>query len=88
MWLKDPVTKKYSVSLTFLTTSFLLAIAGGVYNVYTQTEKSGPFMELVYITVGLYFSRRASFRAGSMSINNKQHEEGRPNEEKVETTSK
>lgn len=61
VWLNDPKTKEKSVSLTILVYSFILLIVVGVFQVLNKVATTGPFSELFYSSVALYFGRRLNF---------------------------
>jgi len=64
MYLKDPVTKEYSVSLTFLVISFALVIGFSIASVLDYSKTPEPLVDLFYACAALYFGRR-------ISVNNK-----------------
>lgn len=61
MWLNDPKTQEKSVSLTILVYSFILLLVIGVLQVMNKVTTTGPFTELFYSSVALYFGRRLNF---------------------------
>lgn len=77
MWLKDPVTKKRSVSLTFATITFIAVLVSGTLEILEKVKSTGPFLELFYGTLGMYITRRFSFSSRGLSVNsgNKEEEE-------------
>lgn len=61
MWLKDPKTKEESISLTLLVVSFIAVLVSGTFQVIGRLESTGPFTELLYSFVALYWGRRFTF---------------------------
>jgi len=57
-WIMDPKTRKQSISLTLLVITFILLIILGVLQVFDIIKVLGPFKELFYATIGLYWGRR------------------------------
>lgn len=57
-WITDPKDKLESVSLTLLVLSLFLLIGLGIAQVLGKIQSVGPFTELFYSSVALYFGRR------------------------------
>lgn len=64
MWVKDPITKQPSVSLTLLILSTVLMVSFTLLEAFHATKSSSLLDELFLTSVSLYFGRRVSFRAG------------------------
>lgn len=58
LWIKDPVTKKPSVSLTLLLTATFLMIGAIVLDYFRIIKSSDLLSEFFMTSVGLYFGRR------------------------------
>lgn len=58
MWLKDPKSKEVSVSLTILTTTFILLSLFGMLQALGYINSIGPFNEMFWGAAALYFGRR------------------------------
>jgi len=69
MWLKDPVSKKKSVSLTFASIAFITVLITGGLEAFGKVNNTGPFLELFYGTLGMYITRRFSFNSKGLSVN-------------------
>lgn len=69
MWIKDPTTNKRSVSLTMLVISCLFILVMGSLQVFEKVKTTGPFMELMYSCMALYFGRRFSVNGKTFSAN-------------------
>ena len=61
LWLRDPVTKKKSVSLTILVTACVLMVVFIVLEAFDALQSSTLLDMYWYTAVSLYFGRRASF---------------------------
>jgi len=57
-WITDPKDSNPSVSLTLLLISLVLVIGFGTAQVLNKVQTMGPFTELFYSAVALYFGRR------------------------------
>ena len=64
MYLKDPVTKKLSVSLTLMIASFITVLGFSVATALELAKDPGSLQELFFACAALYFGRR-------VNINNK-----------------
>lgn len=73
-YLIDPKDGKPSVSLTMMVVGLVLIIASGVAQVLGAISSLGPFPELFYSSVALYFGRR-------FSIAGKTYESSEPEKE-------
>lgn len=60
MWLKDPTNNKRSVSLTMLLIAFIAVLVSGILEISGKTATTGPFTELLYSCIALYFGRRTN----------------------------
>jgi hypothetical protein len=69
MWLTDPKTNEKSVTLTFLTLSFIALFVVSVLSIMGKVASVGAFEELLYSTAALYFGRRFSIKGKSYSGN-------------------
>ena len=62
VWVDDPSNKnKPSVSLTLLILSVIFVIITGTMQVLDIVKNTGPFLEMMYSFVALYFGRRFTF---------------------------
>lgn len=63
LWVPDPSNKqKPSVSLTLLVIAVIFVIITGTMQVLDMVKTTGPFLEMMYSFVALYFGRRFSFK--------------------------
>lgn len=62
LWILDPANKqKPSISLTLLIISVIFVIITGTMQVLDMVKSTGPFLEMMYSFVALYFGRRFTF---------------------------
>lgn len=59
-WLTDPKTNQKSVSLTLAAYATVFATITGLLQVCGKVQSTGPFVEMFYSTLALYFGRRFS----------------------------
>ena len=57
-WLIDPRTEVGSVSLTFLSVAFLLAVVANILLMTGKVQNMAEIMDLLYSLLALYFGRR------------------------------
>lgn len=60
MWIKDPVTKLESVSLTLSVVISFFTIILGVLQAFDKITTTGPFLEMFWSSWALYLGRRFS----------------------------
>lgn len=71
MWIKDPVTKKKSVSLTFTCIAFLGVLIAAGLQMANKIENTSVMTEVFYATTALYFGRRFTFKGKNVELNGK-----------------
>lgn len=62
LWIKDPKTKEFSVSLTLLVSSFTLNVLAGALEMAGVVKTSAIIEEMFWGMVGLYFFRRMNIK--------------------------
>jgi hypothetical protein len=78
MWVKDPVTKIESVSLTLSMVISFFTISLGVLQAFNKINNTGPFLEMFWSSWALYLGRRINLNGKIFSS-----EKEEKNEEKV-----
>lgn len=68
LFIEDPTTGNKSVSLTLLVVSAIALITVGGLEVAGLVHNEGPFKELLYSTISLYFARRVNINGKSFSL--------------------
>lgn len=66
-WFHDPVTKKYSVSLTILIYSGLFTLIANALLMAGKVSTVGSATEIFYSSVALYFGRRLNIGGKSFT---------------------
>lgn len=64
-WVKDPIQKLPSVSLTILVISLAAVIVAGALHMAGVVASTSLFSEVFYSSVALYFSRRLNISGKS-----------------------
>ena len=67
IWVKDPVSKLPSVSLTLLVVSFTGVLVAGALNMAGVVSSTSLFSEVFYSCSALYFGRRLNFGGKNFS---------------------
>lgn len=67
MFIKDPVTKIKSVSLTLLVLSVCCAIIAGSLEMFGVVKTTSIFSEFMYSSLALYFGRRLNIGSKNFS---------------------
>lgn len=67
MFIKDPKTNEKSVSLSILVYSIVILSILGILEACEVVKSTGPFLELTYSSIALYFGRRFQFKNQSFS---------------------
>ena len=67
IWIKDPKDGAESVSLTILVSSLLVLTVLGLAQVLGKINTLGPFAELFYSALALYFGRRLNISGKAFS---------------------
>lgn len=65
LWLRDPKTKEYSVSLSLMVISFVALLCASTLHLAKMTENTSSLTELFGICTSLYFGRRFQGKSGN-----------------------
>lgn len=71
MWIKDPSTKKKSVSLTFAVIAFVGVLVAAGLQMANKIQNTSVMTEVFYATTALYFGRRFSFKGNNVELSGK-----------------
>lgn len=71
MWIKDPITKHKSVSLTMLVITFLGSLIAAGLEMKGKIASTSIILEMFYASAGLYFSRRITFKGKQVGLDGK-----------------
>lgn len=72
----DPKNKVPSVSLTLLIVSFICLLVGDFLEMFEKVKTTSNLMELMVLTVSLYFGRRLNFKTSKLEMNSNQTDQG------------